>query len=201
MEQNPTPVPPVGGPQNSYEQVYQQPAQPMPEEKKGFAITALVLGIVSIVGLCCCIGVFTAPFAVIFGIVALAKKQGGKGMSITGIVLGGLTLLITIATVVSMAPLLSHMDEISEDMVQLMQDQDEVFPAYEKDGTLPDYLLKYKEPPYSEMLENMDVTIYDVMDSLLAQYKAGTFPRVDGTVTVSGAATPAFALPLLPAGT
>ena len=201
---NNNPIPPSDPtPGNTYEQIppqapYQQYA-PYPEQKKGFSIAALVLGIISIVGLCCCIGVFTAPFALIFGIVALAKKQGGKGMAITGIVLGGLTLLMVIATAVSMAPLLKNMDQISQDLVQVLEDQDEVFPAYEADQTLPDCLNKYKEPPYSDILEQYDITIYDIMDSLLSQYKTGQLPRPDAGVTVSAAGAPALVY-LVPAG-
>ena len=63
------------------------------EEKKssGFAITSLILGILSIIG-CHCL--YLIPLlAIIFGIVALCTKQS-KGMAITGLVLGAVALLI-----------------------------------------------------------------------------------------------------------
>lgn len=181
MDQEPRQLPPLGGGSN-YEQV--PPQTPYYEEKPrriGFAVTSLVLGIISIIGLCCCFGVVTAPIAIVFGIISLATKRDGKGLSITGIVLGGVTLLIAVSFMLSLRPVFRHLDVITEDMTQLIQDQDEVFPAYEEDHTLPDYLRKYLEPPYSDMLEKYDVTIYDIMDGLLVQYKQGEFPRLDGS--------------------
>ena len=180
MDQYPNQLPPIGGPNGenvepigSPQYYYQQP-----RKKLGFAIASMVLGIVSIVGLCCCIGVFTAPVAVVFGIIALAKKHDGKGMSITGIILGSLTIILTAAALISLRPLLANIETISEDVVKLVEEQDEVFPAYEKDSTqLPDYMKKYLEPPYSEILEKYDLTVYDVMDALLTQYKSGQLPR------------------------
>lgn len=91
-----------------------QPTQPAPaapsqqpaptSSSNGLAITALVLGIVAF-----CIG-WTGPFglvvavaAIIFGIIALVKKQS-KGMGITGLVLGGLALITAlIVTMVGVA--------------------------------------------------------------------------------------------------
>jgi hypothetical protein len=74
---------------------YQAPVQ----EKKGLAITALVLGIVALVlGVIPGIGFLSfilGPLAIIFGIIALIKKQK-KGMSITGIVLGALGVIAAI---------------------------------------------------------------------------------------------------------
>lgn len=76
------------------------------EEKKssGFAITSLILGILSIVG-CNCL--YLIPIlAVIFGIVALCTKQS-KGMAITGLVLGAVALPIWVIldTVISVCTL------------------------------------------------------------------------------------------------
>jgi hypothetical protein len=74
---------------------YQAPVQ----EKKGLAISALVLGIVALVlGVIPGIGFLSfilGPLAIIFGIIALIKKQK-KGMSITGIVLGALGVIAAI---------------------------------------------------------------------------------------------------------
>ncbi|TAM71075.1 MAG: DUF4190 domain-containing protein [Microbacteriaceae bacterium] len=68
-----------------------------PPQPKGLSVTSMVLGLVSIV-----FG-FTllAPIgAVVFGAIGLKKEPAGRGMSITGIVLGGLCLLLWAALVV-----------------------------------------------------------------------------------------------------
>lgn len=85
--QQPGPYPgsqPVGYPAPAYVVAY-PPFQP-----KGFSITALVLGLVSIfLG----ISILVPLGAVVFGIIGLKKEPAGKGMSITGLVLGGLNVL------------------------------------------------------------------------------------------------------------
>lgn len=64
-------------------------AQPQPN---GFAITALVLGIVGfLLGWTGVIGLIIGILALIFGILGVVKHQS-KGMGVTGIVLGGLTV-------------------------------------------------------------------------------------------------------------
>src|SRR5262245_12033582 len=68
-------------------------------ERKGMAITALVLGILSPLLACVGIGFVTALVALILGIVAMVKAgkepgvYGGKGAAIAGTILGGLTLV------------------------------------------------------------------------------------------------------------
>jgi len=70
------------------------PSTPYRAPHTGFAVTGLVLGIISVTfGLCCCYG---APFNIaglIFSIIALVQirndpnRYGGKGMAIAGVVL------------------------------------------------------------------------------------------------------------------
>ena len=79
-----------------------QPQQPVPpagvapSQSNGFAITALVLGIVAFLfGWAGFFNLLTAVLAVVFGIVALVKRQS-KGMAITGTALGGVGLLTSI---------------------------------------------------------------------------------------------------------
>ena len=94
-------------------------------------------------------------------------------MAITGIITAVLSLLIIVGMVFSIRDILPYSNEIVQDYMQLMVDQDEVFPAYEEDGTLPEYLEKYKEPPYSDMLTKRGITINNLMDTLLEMYKNG----------------------------
>ncbi|MCR5305897.1 MAG: DUF4190 domain-containing protein [Oscillospiraceae bacterium] len=182
MEQNMNPIPPGAGGSYDYQERIEPPpvTDPYPERHAGFSIASLVLGIVSMLGFClCCVHIITAPLAIIFGSVSLAKKRDGKGLAITGVILGVLSIVMSVALLISLRPVLQHMDVISQDLVQLCEEQDEVFPAYEKDGTLPDYLRKYQEDPYKEMLSKYDITIYDVMDMLLTEYKNGRLNWLD----------------------
>ncbi|SJN33316.1 hypothetical protein FM119_08355 [Mycetocola reblochoni REB411] len=66
----------------------------------GLAITALVLGILSVV--LCWFPLLAAPLgivALVLGIVALRKRQA-KGMSLTGIITGGVGVLISIIVII-----------------------------------------------------------------------------------------------------
>ncbi|GAA5106576.1 DUF4190 domain-containing protein [Nocardia iowensis] len=85
--------PPPGG---------QYPGQPAYWQEspkgKGLAITALVLGILAVLSFWTLVGGYLfGAFALIFGLVALAKtrsgRAGGAGMAITGVILGVLGLI------------------------------------------------------------------------------------------------------------
>lgn len=192
MEQNQNMGQPTGGYQNVGVTL-----PPQQEKKTGMAIAALVLGIVSLIGLCCCgLNIITAPLAIIFGIISLVKKYDGTGLSITGIVLAALSLIMMLSVLFSFRDVLPYSETIVEDYMQVIIDQDEVFPAYEADGTLPDYLLKYKEPPFSDFLEKYDADINDIMDVLLVQYKNGELSLPDGVEMPEGSEA-ALLLPAL----
>ena len=142
--------------------------------KSGFAVASLVLGLVSLFGICCCIGlidIITIPLALTFGIISLAKKRRGTGLAITGIITGGVSLLILVTMLYIIWPLLPYAQDIVTDYTRLTREQDTVFPAYEETGELPDYLKKYTEEPFTSLFERYDATIYTIMDALLDQYK------------------------------
>lgn len=78
-------------------------AEYAPKRGNGFAVTALVLGIIALVlafiPVINIISFVIAVLAIIFGIVGLVagkKRHAGKGMSITGIVLGVVALAVAI---------------------------------------------------------------------------------------------------------
>ena len=168
-------------PANGYEgvNVTLPPQQPQ-KGKKGLAIAALILGIVSLIGFCCCINVITAPLAIIFGIIVLCKHMDGTGLAVTGIVTALLSLLLIGGIAYSVREILPYSQEIATDYMHVLEDQEEVFPAYEEDGTIPEYLEKYTESPYKEIWEKYDITFYDIMDALLEQYKSGTLQQATG---------------------
>lgn len=78
----------------------QYPQQPHPQQKNGLAVTAMVLGIIAVPGICLPIANWIlAILAIIFGGVGLRKSnQGapGKGMAIAGLVLGVIMLAILV---------------------------------------------------------------------------------------------------------
>ena len=68
-------------------------------EKKGFNITSMILGIVSIVFLCVWyISLPCSIMAIIFSIAG--KHNGGRGMGVAGLVLGIISLILLIVIVV-----------------------------------------------------------------------------------------------------
>lgn len=96
--------------QPQYQQpVYQQPMMPQePKKSAGLAIASMVLGIISLVS--CCwpyVAIVLALLAVIFGAVSLAKKMGGKGMAIAGLVCGIIGLIPAVVILVTGATLVS----------------------------------------------------------------------------------------------
>jgi hypothetical protein len=81
-----------------------QPPPPFPiGPQTGLAVTSMILGIASItLGLCCYFGVLTAPVALVLGIASLVQiknnpgRYGGKGMAISGIIMGALYFAIIV---------------------------------------------------------------------------------------------------------
>lgn len=169
---------------------------PEQEQKKGLAIASLVLGLISMFGFCCCgINMITAPLAIIFGVIALVKKHGGTGLSIAGIITAALSLIIVLGIVFSFRDIYPYSEDIVRDYTQLVEEQDTVFPQYEKEGTLPEYLEKYTEQPFTDFFAKYDITIYDVMDALLEQYKAGTLGNINYSLPESSVSAASESVP------
>lgn len=98
--------------QNPYQPSQQFGFQPPPDKppgqprSEGLAITSMVLGIVGLLSVCCCT-LLSGPLgiaATITGFIGLSKANdgsaGGKGMAVAGVVLGIITILLTIASVI-----------------------------------------------------------------------------------------------------
>lgn len=88
-----------------------QMAAPAPKKSAGLAIASMVLGIVALVFSCCLpwVTFICALLAVIFGGVSLAKKMGGKGMAIAGLVCGIIGCVPATIMIVSGAAILSSL--------------------------------------------------------------------------------------------
>lgn len=85
--------------------------QAAPKKSAGLAIASMVLGIVALVLSCCVpyLPIVLSLLAVILGGVSLAKKMGGKGMAIAGLVCGIIGLVPAVIVVVSGAAILSSL--------------------------------------------------------------------------------------------
>lgn len=86
------------------------PVQPTPQApaKKGLAIASLILAIASVVlSLLWPLAIILALTALTLGIIALVKRRGGKGLSLAGVIIGGVSLvfIIPIAMLISLAAL------------------------------------------------------------------------------------------------
>ena len=72
-------------------EVYSQPV----EEKKGFSLTSMILGIAGFLAWCIpLVGFPVCITGLILGIIGI--KKGGKGMAIAGIIMCSITLLLTL---------------------------------------------------------------------------------------------------------
>ncbi len=105
----------------------------MEQKGKGISIAALVLGIISLVFLCCCIGGIFGVVGIVLAIIALATNASGKGMAIAGLVMSSLSIIVTIIYVAISIPFMSGIAEFSENMDQYVQE-------YAENGSVPSVL-------------------------------------------------------------
>lgn len=116
---------PYGNQPNQYGNQYgneygsqQYGGQPQ-NQKKGLAITALVLGILGLLGSIFVVGGLLSIAAIVVGIIALVKAKkpthGGKGMAITGIVLGVIGVVVAGAILAFFGSLFNEVQQCVED--------------------------------------------------------------------------------------
>lgn len=118
-----SPMPPAGGPQgpdpvhtDHYDgtsnqgatTMYAPPMQaPVAKKPSGLAVAALVVGICAFLsGLLPVFGALVGVVAVVLGVLALRKHQS-KGMSVTGLVLGGVAVIASIGMTAGLGALMS----------------------------------------------------------------------------------------------
>lgn len=78
------------------------PQQPLTKKPNGFALVALIVGIVAfLVGLIPVFGALVGAAAIVLGILTLRRQQS-KGMAIAGIVLGGIAALSSILVTIGL---------------------------------------------------------------------------------------------------
>jgi hypothetical protein len=77
-----------------------------PNEKNGFGLASLILGAAAVLLFGTCINFILIILAIIFGVIQLSRSQK-KAMAVTGIVLSGVSLVLSI---VLWVVVLSHID-------------------------------------------------------------------------------------------
>ncbi len=104
--------------------VYQEPEV---KGGSGLAIASMICGIVSLCCCCCIIpwfGLTIPAAALVLAIISLVKGRRGKGMAITGLITGGLALLIAIVVSVATPALENYMDQdMMEEIIEEILDE------------------------------------------------------------------------------
>lgn len=136
--------------------------KPSDKKPKWAAITSFVLSIVTIVT-CCCTTYVTAVLSLIFGIISLAKKWGGKGLAIAGVIISSIALVLTI--VVNTA-----FSGVSSDMEKFALNAGGYIDEYERTGEVPDEFEKYNDEKYEWYFNAMG---YDSFDDFYKDFIQG----------------------------
>ena len=90
--------------------------QPAPTNPKGLAITALIVGAVAfLLGLVPVVGIILGLTGVVFGIIALVKKQS-KGLAITGLALAVCGFLASVAMTAGVASIFSQIEQSTSEL-------------------------------------------------------------------------------------
>ena len=76
---------------------YTAPVEEPQDDKKGFSVASLVLGIVSLLP-CCCANFITAILAVVFGILGI--KSSNKNLSVIGIILAAVAFVLYLIVII-----------------------------------------------------------------------------------------------------
>lgn len=140
---------------NDYNNPYYQNAgsEPVKKPASALAVTALVLGIISILTCFFMVNVIIGIIAIILAVVALAKKQSGKGISVTAILLSVISIAFTALIVYLIYPLLAVLPDLCHDMNEIYKDYDAIIEEYDRTGELPDYMDKYSEGEIGEFFD------------------------------------------------
>lgn len=130
--------------------------------------------------------------ALLLGIYAIKKKKNGKGFAAAGIVLSVPCILLSACLLIILHLYADYLKVIFNDYETIYAERETVFAAYEIDATIPQYLQKYREEPYSELLDFFQISIYDVMDGLYAHYKQDMLPEIHLNLKSGTLTLPAF---------
>ena len=155
----------MDGQYNNNQYNYNQYNQP---QKKPIwtAVTSFVLSLVNIV-LCCCTTYVFAPLSIVFGMVSLAKKWAGKGLSIAGIIISSVSLVMMIILSVLIN---TTFREPYQDMMKFTKSPDRYIEEYQETGEVPEDFSKYCDTEYDNWWKFMG---YDSFEDFFDDYVHG----------------------------
>ena len=152
---------------------FQPNGENKPENKSiSFALTAFVLSLVIMLFGCCAVYDILAFFlilmsvvVVILGVISLKRGEGGKGFSITAIVLASLTGL-------SVLTVFLLFGDINRDLVKFCSDPDGYVDEYDRTGEVPEEFSKYCDEKYDDFWKAMGVEDFnEFYGELIEQFK------------------------------
>ena len=131
--------------QQPYKSAYPNQWDPRPNEKgtSGMAIASFVIAIVNLILFRTLLSVIAVPLSLIFAIVSLAKKFGGKGFAIAGIIISLISTFVfcsAIAVCVKLYP----------DFRYFAVHEQQIIEEYHENGTIPEQFEKYNAPRYNK---------------------------------------------------
>lgn len=108
-------------------------------EKKsvGLAVASMVLGIVSLL-FGCCFWYVTIPasiIAVILAAVSISKKMGGKGMAVTGLVTGIISLVPAIIVLVTGSSLMAKFSSEDDSKAKINNNESSIVEEYDESSS------------------------------------------------------------------
>ncbi len=81
------------------QEIVEKEKQNVEQDKKGYCIAALVLGIIALIFSCIFyLSLPCAILAIVFGIIGIKSKE--KGMAVAGLITGAISLLISISIII-----------------------------------------------------------------------------------------------------
>lgn len=113
--------------------------------KMGFAVTSFVLSLVNVFCCVCGLSYIFVPLSLIFGIISLVKKRGGKAFAVTGIVISGISMCFMIYSEVRYG---EFSRELAKDYLVFVQNDVKYISDYEETGEVPEEFRKYESSDY-----------------------------------------------------
>lgn len=122
--------------------------------KTGLAIASFVISMINLLFCVLSCSFILSPVSIILGIVSLAKKQGGRPLAITGIVISTISILI-------FGWFTSIFVKFYPDMEYFMKNDTAIIAEFEESGEIPEQFEKYRSPEYDKYWATMQCDNFD----------------------------------------